>query len=210
MANPGLKNSSQLEQQAFSANLQTWLESSKDKTLAGLIEVFAEKSFAIMFLLLLCLAALPLPTGGVTHVTEVIAMLLSLELIVGRKTVWLPKKWLKLNVGKFVQGKAITRLIGVIKWFERWSRRRGSRVLAQTWMLSLVGFLVLLFAFAALIAIPFSGLDTLPALGAVVISLALILEDVLFLVAGVLIGVSGIILEVTIGAAAFKGLLHLL
>jgi hypothetical protein len=193
---------------AFSDTLQTWLETSQDKTLAGLIDVFAEKSFAILFLLCLCIAALPLPTAGVTHILEIIAILLSLELIVGRKTVWLPKKWSRLDIGKFVKGKAITRLIAVIRWFERYSRRRGSRLLGRTWMLSLVGLLVLLLSFAALVAIPFSGLDTLPALGAVVISLSLILEDILFLLAGLLIGTGGIALEISVGAAAFKGLTH--
>jgi hypothetical protein len=44
-----------------------------DRTLGGLIEVFQEKSFAILFVLLLGLPALPLPTGGATHVFEIMA-----------------------------------------------------------------------------------------------------------------------------------------
>jgi hypothetical protein len=48
------------------------------------------------------------------------------------------------------------------------------------------------------------GLDTIPALGAVVVSLAVILGDVVVLGIGIAIGVGGIGLIVTIGAAAVR------
>ena len=57
------------------------------------------------------------------------------------------------------------------------------------------------FAIAAALAPPFSGLDTLPALGAVVVCLAIITGDVLMLVAGLVIGTGGIVLIITVGAA---------
>src|SRR5206468_31711 len=68
----------------LSDELQRWLSSDGDKTLSSLIELFEEKSFAIVFMLLLAVPALPLPTGGVTHVFEIIAVLLALQLITGR------------------------------------------------------------------------------------------------------------------------------
>ena len=64
------------------------------------------------------------------------------------------------------------------------------------------------FAIGAAVAPPFSGLDTLPALGAVVVCLAIILEDVLVLGIGTAIGLGGIALIVTIGAALFRGVSH--
>src|ERR671936_2962208 len=77
----------------FSDQLEGWLKSDADKTLGGLIEVFEEKSFAILFVLLLGVPALPLPTGGATHVFEIIAVLLALQLIAGRDRIWLPERW---------------------------------------------------------------------------------------------------------------------
>ena len=59
-----------------SVELEAWLTSDGDKALGGLIEVFGGKSFAILFVLLLGVPALPLPTGGATHVFEIIAALL--------------------------------------------------------------------------------------------------------------------------------------
>src|SRR6184192_649070 len=82
-----------------SDSLDRWLKSDGDKTLGGLIMLFEEKSFAILFVLLLGVPALPLPTGGATHVFEVIAVLLALELIAGRDTIWLPQRWCALELG---------------------------------------------------------------------------------------------------------------
>ncbi len=192
----------------FSKVLENWLKTGKDTSLAGLIHVFAEKSFAIIFLLMLALPALPIPTGGITHVTELIAMLVCLELIVGRKTIWLPTRWLKVDIGKFGKGKGGARLIGIIKWFERLSRRRLGSLLAHTPVLSTIGVVVLIFTVAAFVAPPFSGLDTLPALGVVVISLGLILEDSLFIIIGLILGSIGIGLEVAAGTALYSGLTH--
>jgi hypothetical protein len=192
----------------FSEDLQTWLKTGKDKSLAGLSSVFAEKSFAIIFLLLMALPALPIPTGGITHVTELITMLVCLELIVGRRIIWLPRKWLKLDVGKFLSAKGIQRLIGIVRWFERFSRRRWSSLLARQAVLSLLGFIVLVFTVSAFVAPPFSGLDTLPALGVVIISLGIILEDALIVLAGIVVGVAGIALEIAAGSALYSGLTH--
>src|SRR5882672_1054897 len=81
------------EEERLSDQLEGWLRSEQPKTIGSLIDVFEEKSFAVLFVLLLAVPALPLPTGGITHVFEVIAMLLALELIVGRRRVWLPERW---------------------------------------------------------------------------------------------------------------------
>ena len=76
-----------------SARLERWFLQDEPKTLGSLTEVFGEKAFAVVFIVLMAVPALPLPTGGVTHVLEVVTMLLALELIVGRRTIWLPERW---------------------------------------------------------------------------------------------------------------------
>ena len=78
--------------------LEQWLHGEGEKTLGSLVEAFGEKSFAILFVFLLGVPALPLPTGGATHVLLVIAMLVAFEVIVGRHEVWLPKRWRGLSV----------------------------------------------------------------------------------------------------------------
>ncbi len=188
--------------QDFSDELQAWLESPGKKTIGDLARVFEEKGFAILFLLLMCIPALPLPTGGVTHVFEVITMLLALELIVGRRTPWLPQRFLKRELGPATQKKAIPFIVRRIKWFERFSRPRFRRTLDNRLTLSLFGVVILGLAVTAFVAPPFSGLDTLPALGVVVIALSLILEDALVTLIGLTIGAAGVILVIVLGSAA--------
>ena len=52
--------------------------------------VSSEKSFAVTILFLMFFPALPLPTGGVTHVFEVITVLLAVEMVIGARSIWLP------------------------------------------------------------------------------------------------------------------------
>jgi hypothetical protein len=74
--------------------------------------------------------------------------------------------------------------------------------------LSDVGFGVLVIggSAAAFLAPPFSGLDSLPALGVVLVSLGVLLEDALIACAGVILAIVGAALEVVLGAAAVHGL----
>ena len=69
--------------------------------------VFAEKSFAVTIMLLMIVPAIPLPTGGVTHVFEVITVLLAAQMVLGRGTIWLPERWQKRELGDAITGKAI-------------------------------------------------------------------------------------------------------
>ena len=164
-------------------------------------DVFAEKSFAVTIMLLMILPALPLPTGGVTHVFEVITILLAAQMVLGRRTIWLPERWQERKLGDAVTGKAIPVIVRWVRRVERISRPRWARLFGQRWMLGLLGLVLMAFAIGAAFAPPFSGLDTFPAMGAVVVSLAIILEDVVVLAIGTIIGIGGIVLIVTVGGA---------
>src|SRR3954465_14511763 len=100
-----------------SAQIERWLASDSDKTLGGLVEMFQEKSFALIFILLLGVPALPLPTAGATHVFELIAILVALQLVAGRDKIWLPQRWRKLELGTGGRRRGFIRgLIKTIRW----------------------------------------------------------------------------------------------
>ena len=185
----------------FSEKLEEWLESDGAKTLGVLGDAFGEKSFAVMILLLMFVPALPLPTGGITHVFEVITVLVAVQMVLGRRTIWLPKRFEQRELGAAITGKAVPFIIRRVRWFEKFSRPRFARLFDQRWFMRILGLVIIGFTAGAALAPPFSGLDTLPALGVVMISLAIILEDAVVLGAGALIGIGGIALIVTIGAA---------
>ena len=192
-------------QEKVSDALQGWLEGDTDKTLGSLVDVFGEKSFAVLFVLLLGVPALPLPTGGATHVFEIIAALLAAQLIVGRDQIWLPQKWCKLELAGPKQQRFITGLMKLIRKLERFSRPR-LRFLFQTRVSnSVYGLLVLGGTAGAFLAPPFTGLDTLPALGVVLLSLGVLLEDVIVVAVGLVVGVGGVLLEIIVGSAVVHG-----
>jgi hypothetical protein len=189
----------------LSDELQEWLSGEGDRTLGALVDAFGEKSFAILFVVLLGVPALPLPTGGATHVFEVIAALLALELIVGRRQVWLPERWKGVKLGGEKQQKFIGGLTRLIRRLERLSRPRLAFLFDHRLSRLVFGLLVLAGTAGAFFAPPFTGLDTLPALSVVLISLGMLLEDFLVVVAGLVVLVVGVALEIILGAAAVHG-----
>jgi hypothetical protein len=192
-----------------SHELERWLEGDGEKTVASLIEVFEEKSFAILFVVLLGVPALPLPTGGATHVFEIIAILLAAQLITGRDRIWLPKRWCSLQLAGDRQQRFIAGLMRLIRRLERISRPR-LRVLFNHRLSNIVfGVLVIAGCLGAFLAPPFTGLDTLPALGVVLLSLAVLLEDFAIVIVALLVGVGGVVLEIVLGRAAVNGIGHL-
>ena len=188
----------------FSDELEGWFRREGRKTLGSLVDLFAERSFAVVFVLLMAIPALPLPTGGATHVLEVITMLLALQLIVGRRTIWLPKRWLRLEVAGASRERFTSTLLRRIRWLERYARPRASWLLHRQPSRTVFGLLVLGFSLTAFFAPPFSGLDTLPALGVVVLSLGVLFEDALVALVGFAIGALGAVLVIGFGSVVVR------
>jgi hypothetical protein len=152
--------------------------------------------------LLLAVPALPLPTGGATHVFEAIAMLVALQLIANRDRIWLPERWRKVRLGGEGREKFVNALLRTIRRLERISRPRFTFLFRGRIARVVFGILVLGGCVGAFLAPPFSGLDTLPALGVVLLSLGVLLEDTAIAAAGVVVGGAGIVLEIVLGRAA--------
>ena len=195
----------------FSDRLEKWLKSDGTKTVGDLEVVFGERSFAILFLLFMFIPALPISTGGITHVVLLpIVMLSALQMIFGRRILWLPNWATKRKLGSAVMEKGLPFMMRRIRWFEKYSRPRLAKQLDAAWLRTLAGVLVFILAVAAFIAPPFSGLDTLPSMGAVIIALSLVLEDIVLFVAGALVGAIGIGLIIATAGAITAFLQHFL
>ncbi|MDQ6750123.1 MAG: exopolysaccharide biosynthesis protein [Actinomycetota bacterium] len=199
----------EMHTEKVSHQVERWLRGDQPKTLGSLIDLFGERGFAIVFVLLMAVPALPLPTGGATHVLEVITALLALELIVGRREIWLPQRWQQIELAGPSRQKFINALLKRIRWFERFSRPRGRWLFNHRLSGVVFGLAVLALTAAAFLAPPFSGLDTLPAIGVVVLALGVLLEDFVLVVAGLVVGVLGVVAEVTLGTLVVKELKQL-
>lgn len=179
----------------LSVRMERWLQSDHRKTVGDLVETFGPQSFGILFVVLMAFPALPIPTGGVSHVLEVVAMLLALELVLARSKVWIPRRWRGKEL-KSLSGRFGEVLVNRIRWFEKFSRPRMARLLQSRITGMAFGAAVFVLSLTAFLAPPFSGLDTLPSLGVVVLSLGIVLGDVVIAGAGLLIGTVGIALVI--------------
>jgi hypothetical protein len=194
------------EPEKVSDQLERFLSGEGEKTLGSLIELFEEKAFAFVFVLLMGVPALPLPTGGATHVFEIVTALLALQLVAGRDEIWLPQRWRRIQLAGTGREKFLNGLMKFIRRLERFSKPRF-RFLFNHRLTSIVfGVLVIGGTVGAFLAPPFTGLDTLPSLGVVLLSLAVLLEDFVIAVIAIAIGVGGVILEVVLGKAAVSGI----
>ena len=193
------------EPEKVSEQLERWLRTRGDKSLGSLV-LFEEKSFAILFVLLLGVSALPLPTGGATHVFAIIAVLLALELIAGRDQIWLPQRWRNLELVGDKRQRFITALMKMIRRLERLSRPRLRFLFGHRLSNIVFGLLVLGGSAGAFFAPPFTGLDTLPSLGVVLLSLGVLLEDFILVVIALVVGAAGFVLAFVLGNAAINSL----
>jgi hypothetical protein len=187
-----------------SEQLTRWRDSDADKTLGGLVEALGTGGFGVIFLILLGVPALPLPTGGITHVFEVVAMLIALQLIFGRRSVWIPRRWHGVSFSDRRGAKFIDGLITTTTKLERFSKPRMRWIFGHWWSHTLYGLGVLVGALAAFLAPPFTGLDTVPSLGVVILSVGVIVEDVAYMVAGTLLILVAPVLEITLGDAILR------
>jgi hypothetical protein len=98
----------------------------------------------------------------------------------------------------------------MIRRLERISRPRLRFLFDHRASSIVFGALVVGGSAGAFLAPPFTGLDTLPALGVVLLSLGVLLEDVLVVLVALVVGVAGVALETVLGTAVLHGLDSLL
>ena len=188
----------------FSDELEQWLDSDAPKSLGSMNEVFAEKTFAVAIALLMAVSATPLPTGGITLVFQILAGVAAAQMVLGRRTIWVPERWRDHEMGSKATRRAIPFVLRRVRWLEQHSRPRWAGLFHRRLFLRLIGLAIVVLAIVASLAPPFSFLDTLPAMGAVTIALAIILEDVVVLAVGFVIGTGGIVLFISVGAAVLR------
>src|SRR5262249_36555352 len=114
------------------------------------------------------------------------------------------RRFAEQRLGETFTDKAAPKVLRFVRWFERRSRPRGARLLRSRPVVAGLGVVLLGVVLGAFVGPPFSGLDTLPSLGVVLVCLGLLLADGLVVVGGVVVGVVGVTLTVVLGVAAWS------
>ena len=107
-------------------------------------------------------------------------------------------------IGVATGEKFASAVLRQVRWAERWSHPHLRFLFGHRLSGVVFGILALAFTLAAFLAPPFSGLDTLPSLGIVLLALGVLLEDFLLVVAGFVIGALGALLVFVLGSRAVQ------
>lgn len=165
-------------------------------------DALADRSFATFLVLTSAINMLPFPPGS-TLVFGIPVVLVALQMIAGRKTVWLPEFFLRRSMGQERFQKMTRRLIPLLERLEGYVKPRRWPFSTHNNAERIIGLYALLLGMAIMLPVPFG--NWLPALACAICGLALSERDGVWLAVGVVLGLTSImvILGVVFAAGTF-------
>ncbi|MCB1454451.1 MAG: exopolysaccharide biosynthesis protein [Rhizobiaceae bacterium] len=162
-------------------------------------DALGDRSFAALLVFCALLNLLPLPPGS-TLLFGPPLILITVQMIAGHQTVWLPRSWLRRSVGLERFRSMIDRLAPQLERLERLVKPRRWPFESATTSDRVIGVIGLVLAIAVTLPIPLG--NWLPAFAVAIIGLSLSERDGVFLALGTAVGVvSLLIIASVIGAA---------
>jgi hypothetical protein len=154
-------------------------------SIGELIERTGDRGFGLLMLVLGLPMLIPfLPPGSSTIVGPIYAVF-AVQMLTGARQPWVPARLRDRSLSTETVVALRRRGLPFIRAAERFSRPRGFW-LGERLTLRIVGVVVLLMGVILLSPLPF--LNTLPALSVMLLGIALINRDALFMLAGVALG----------------------
>nr|WP_274709266.1 exopolysaccharide biosynthesis protein [Nitratireductor luteus] len=168
-------------------------------TVAQLRQALGDRSFATLLVFFSCLNMLPLPPGS-TLILGIPLILLSIQMVLGNRTVWLPQFVLKKSLTADSFRHMSGRLVPRIKWVEKLIRPRYWPF-ARDHADRIIGLIALILSIAVTLPIPLG--NWFPAFSCALVGLALSERDGVLLGIAVISGtLSLLVIAVVIGAAS--------
>lgn len=167
-----------------------------------IVDVIGNRAFGALIFALAAPVALPIPIPGISVIMGVPLLLLTCQLMLGRRQPWLPAGILRQSFAARDFSRLIVR---IVPWLERIERVIGPRHLWVTDSLGerVIGSLGFVFVLTFFIPVPFGNM--LPALGLALFALGLLERDGRVILAGALIGTTGLLILFGIGYGLAAG-----
>jgi hypothetical protein len=169
-------------------------------TIREIINAFDERAFGFVLILFSLPNCVPAPPG-LAGVVGTPVLIFGIQMMLGHKLPWLPGFIMRRSVPMATFRRLINAAEPRLKKLESFCRPR------QTWLFGPTGDrLIGLFAFLAAISvlIPFPGTNFPPSIALVIVSIAVMEEDGILLLIGLLIGVAGLAYTATVTGAAYQ------
>ncbi|MBD2725808.1 exopolysaccharide biosynthesis protein [Nostoc sp. FACHB-892] len=172
-------------------------------TLAEILLLAKERIFGFLLVILSLPSALPVPAPGYSTPFGILIFLLAIQLIVGAKTPWLPKRMMNHSMQLTTVQKFLKAGIPWLKRIEAIARPRLSYICTTLPGRVTIGIAIALMAISMMIPIP--GTNTLPAMGVFVTSFGLSEDDGAISLVGLVMCVIGAALTTSILLALIWG-----
>jgi hypothetical protein len=177
-------------------------------TYGQLINEIAEHGMAVVLILFALPSALPLPAAGYSTVLSIPLFMIGFRFILGYNTLWLPNTLQNktFNPEQFSR-KLVRGMLRLIQLVEHFSKPRLVPFVRSQGIYRLLGILIIALAFSMLLPIP--GTNTAPAFGIFLIGFALLEDDGIMLIVGILASLVALAISFTIIFFGYKSILFL-
>ena len=164
--------------------------------LGEVLDKAGDRGYGFLLILLAIPAFIPILPPGTSGVLGALMSIVALQMLVGLKQPWFPKRWRNKVLSPKVVQAIQTRGVAMLRKIERVSHPRGRRFTRNGLILRLSALVVI--ALALVLSSPMPFMNTLPALGVLLIGVGLANHDLYFLSAGWGIGIV-VVLIVALG-----------
>jgi hypothetical protein len=166
-----------------------------------IVETFEERAMAAVMIFLGLLSLIPIP--GLTTATGVPMILVSLQLVGGRETLWLPSRVAAVGVDRANFRAGVER---ALVWVERAERLTRPRYLWATEELGerFIGLVCLIMSCVLILPLWFGNF--VPGVAVILLSLALLQRDGLFVLLGTLTAIGAFVVLFLVWGTIVTGL----
>lgn len=165
---------------------QTRTDGNPVVTVRAIREALADRSFATFLVITCLLNLLPLPPGS-TLVLGIPIIIVALQMVLGRETIWLPKFFLDMSLSDKSFEKMTSSIVPRLEKLERWLRPRYWPFPDNKAAERIIGTFALVIGVFVFLPIP--GSNWMPALAGAICGLALSERDGKWLAIGVITGI---------------------
>ena len=177
-------------------------------SLGSLVDALNKKSFVLLLLVLVLPNCVPIPVPpGVSTVLALPLLFLSLQLMLGRKTPWLPESWKRYTIKRSLLIKTVNAIEPYLKKIDSVLKPR-MLFLIKPGTERILGFCWLMFSIS--VAIPLPMTNFVPSVGLLISALGRLERDGFVMLTGLIIGFSGCVFTVallTFGVVILKDIL---
>ncbi len=176
-------------------------------TVRDIVAVLRDRAFALLVVLLGLPNCLPMPPP-IPLICGLLLALVAAQIAAGMSAPWLPRALLSRSIARADLQRAVARAVPLLRRLERWSRPR-MRVFENDLGMRAMGLLLLALALVLIVAAPIVGQIPL-GLAVSLVGLGLVERDGVVVMAGLAVGVLGVLLNLGFVYAVFSAVAGLL